>query len=171
MGVGLAEALRAPEEVDVAQVAAVLGEVGVRGGVPPPPIRPDRLGSSGRAASHPARRRGPLGTEGEAVAGGAGSAPARRRVPVGTEGQLVVGRPGSAHDTPRVTRPGPARDERPRWTDPPRRPYDGNAPEVCQRCAPGQGNGARRLSPPFPRSYRPRGVLSLRSPRPEQSTI
>src|SRR4051794_34478640 len=117
MGVGLAEALRAPEEVDVAQVAAVLGEVGARGGVPPPPVRPDRLGSSGRAASHPARR----------------------RVPVGTEGQLVVGRPGSAHDTPRVTRPGPARDESPRWTAPPRRPYDGNAPEVCQRCAPVRG--------------------------------
>src|SRR5690242_2056707 len=28
---------------------------------------------------------------------------------------------------------------RPRWTDHPRRPYHGNAPEVCQRCAPVRG--------------------------------
>ena len=52
--VGLAQPLGAPQEVGVAQVRAVLGEVGGRGGVPPAAVRPRRLRVPGRTAGHAA---------------------------------------------------------------------------------------------------------------------
>ena len=51
--VGLAQPLGAPEEVDVAEVGAVLGQVGGRGGVPPAAVGPRRLRGTGRTARDP----------------------------------------------------------------------------------------------------------------------
>src|SRR5690349_8927929 len=47
---------------------------------------------------------------------------------------------------------------RPRWTDHPRRPYHGNAPEVCQRCAPGSGKRRPPALPALPRGQPAAGV-------------
>src|SRR4029079_1258148 len=51
--VGLPHALRAPDEVDVADVAAVLGQVVVGVGVPPGATRPLRLGGADIAPRDP----------------------------------------------------------------------------------------------------------------------
>ena len=48
--VGLAQPLGAPQEVGVAEVGAVLGEVGRRGGVPPAAVGADRLRGADRPA-------------------------------------------------------------------------------------------------------------------------
>ena len=56
-GVGLAEPLRAPDEVDVAEEPAVLGLVGVGVSVPPGPVGGPGLGD-GRQPAHGDRRVG-----------------------------------------------------------------------------------------------------------------
>ena len=54
---GLPQPLRAPQEVDVPEVGAVLREVGRRGGVPPAPVGAHGLPRPGRAAGHATGRR------------------------------------------------------------------------------------------------------------------
>ena len=56
VGVGLAQPLGAPQEVGVAEVGAVLGEVGRRRGVPPAPVGAGGLVLAGRAPGDAAGR-------------------------------------------------------------------------------------------------------------------
>src|SRR4051794_19547398 len=130
MRVGLAQPLRAPEEVDVPQVGTVLCEIGRRGGIPPPPVRPGRLRGPDAAARHAAG--GGIAVLGDRQTRGGG-----RRL---------------THDTPIVTR-------RPRLR-PGATQVDPAVPSsVSWECARGlecctrvRGCRASRLSPRSPRS-------------------
>ena len=94
--VGLAQPLGPPQEVRVAQVGTVLGEVGRRRGVPPAAVGPHRLGLGHRAALHPAGQRVAVARPGgaERASGDGGTA-------AGRGGEAVVDPPrrGTYHGT------------------------------------------------------------------------
>jgi hypothetical protein len=154
VGVGLPQALGAPQEVHVAEVVAVFGQVGGGGRVPPPAVGPRGLRLPGPAAGHPAGR----------------------RVPVGAQRQLRGGRRRWWHGAPMVTRRVQRGRGRPRWTRCAARPYHGPAPEVCgaasRALAPQLTEGLLAASPVHLPTAGPAvvPVLSLRTPRPEHST-